>query len=321
MRKALALVLVLASCAPAAGRHTTPAPAVETRVPVDSTALYVRAVGRGRPVIVLHGGPDFDHAYLLPDLDRLADTARLVYYDQRGRGRSTAGVRAEQVSLASEIDDLDAVRRHVGADAPVLLGHSWGAVLALEYALRHPDRVSALVLLNPAPASAADAAAFRAAYVARLGDAMARQRAIVEGAAYRAGDPDAVAARYRIHFAPALRRPEDLERLMRAMHAGFVRQGSTGILLARAAEDRIMADTWQVPGYDLLPRLRALRMPALVIAGADDFIPVPLVGHIAAALPRATLVTLPACGHFAYMECPAEVRAAVRDFLARVPTQ
>ena len=71
-----------------------------------------REIGQGPPVIVLHGGPDFDHGYLLPDLDRLADAFRLIYYDQRGRGRSADQVLPEEVTLASEIDDLDMVRQH-----------------------------------------------------------------------------------------------------------------------------------------------------------------------------------------------------------------
>src|SRR5262245_27481069 len=62
--------------------------AIETRVPVGGASLYTRAIGHGRPLIVLHGGPDFDHGYLLPDMDRLSDTYRLIYYDQRGRGKS-----------------------------------------------------------------------------------------------------------------------------------------------------------------------------------------------------------------------------------------
>jgi proline iminopeptidase len=58
--------------------------AAETRIPIGSTSLYSRAIGRGTSIIVLHGGPDFDHGYLLPDLDRLSDAFRLIYYDQRG---------------------------------------------------------------------------------------------------------------------------------------------------------------------------------------------------------------------------------------------
>jgi pimeloyl-ACP methyl ester carboxylesterase len=143
---------------------------------------------------------------------------------------------------------------------------------------------------------------------------MARQRAIVAGAAYRAADPDAVAARYRIHFEHALSRPQDYERLMTAMKEAFVSQGPAGILKARAIEDRLMRDTWQIEDYDLRPRLRALTVPTLVIAGDHDFIPPSIAAHIAQALPNATLVTAANCGHFAYLECPAEVRKAVNEF-------
>jgi proline iminopeptidase len=128
-------------------------PPRETRIPVGKTSLYAREIGGGAPVIVLHGGPDFDHGYLLPDLDRLADAFRLIYYDQRGRGRSAEGVEPEDVTLLSDVEDLDAVRQHYRLESPALLGHSWGAVLALEYALRYPSRVSRLILMNPAPAS------------------------------------------------------------------------------------------------------------------------------------------------------------------------
>ena len=78
--------------------------------------LYTRESGKGPPIIVLHGGPDFDHSYLLPDLDRLASTYRLICYDQRGRGRSAAGVKPEDVTLESEMQDLDAVRRKYGLE-------------------------------------------------------------------------------------------------------------------------------------------------------------------------------------------------------------
>jgi proline iminopeptidase len=306
--------LAPSSSAPAFAAPAAGAAPRETRVPVAGTSLYAREVGRGRPLIVLHGGPDFDHAYLLPDLDRLGDAFRLVYYDQRGRGRSAAGVRPEDVSLASEIADLERVRRHFRLDAPAILGHSWGAVLALEYALRHPRRVSHLVLMNPAPVSASGVAVLRKAYLEGLGAEAARQKEIVSGAAYQAGDPEAVAARYRIHFRQALKRTEDYEKLMAAMTAQFVRQGREGILKARAVEDRLFRDTWRVDGYDLLPRLRRLRIPTLVITGSADFIPVEIAERIARAIPGAEFVTLADCGHFAYLECPEAVRRALDAF-------
>ena len=107
--------------------------------------LYVREVGSGRPLVVVHGGPDFNHRYLLPELDRLAECCRLVYYDQRGRGRSFVVAAAIEVTMQSEVDDLDGVRRRLGLDTVALLGHSWGALVAMEYALAFPEQVSHLM--------------------------------------------------------------------------------------------------------------------------------------------------------------------------------
>jgi proline iminopeptidase len=314
---AAALIVTVAEDRASVPQTERTSAARETYIPVGKSSLYSRDLGRGRPLVVLHGGPDFDSAYLLPELDRLGDAFRLIYYDQRGRGKSAEHVKPDDVTLASDVADLDAMRQHFRLDSAALLGHSWGTVLALEYALRHPALVSHMILMNPAPASASDLAAFRKVYVEKLGAEMNRQREIVATAAYKEGVPDAVAARYRVHFKPALYRSEDYEKLMARMKAAFIRQGKEGIVKARAVEDRLMLDTWQADGYDLLPRLRTLNVPTLVIWGDHDFIPIEISEHIARALPNARLVTLKDCGHFTYMECAGDVRKAIDEFLQR----
>jgi proline iminopeptidase len=319
----LMIAIVIAALVVATPAGTLGAPqterskvAAETRIPVGKTTLYSRTIGHGPAVIVLHGGPDFDSGYLLPELDRLSDAFRLIYYDQRGRGKSAGNVRPQDVTLLSDLDDIDRVRRHYGLDTVALLGHSWGAVLALEYVRRHPTRVSHLILMNPAPVSASDLAAVRKIYLERLGEAMDRQREIVASAAYQAGDPETVAARYRIHFKPSLKRPEDYETMMARMRAGFLSQGKDGILEARAVENELMHDTWDVAGYDLFPKLAKLRVPTLVIAGDHDFM-VGAAERIAQAVPHAELRTIKDCGHFSFLECPDEVRQAFNDFFRR----
>jgi proline iminopeptidase len=311
---------VLPSHSAAAQQPRSGTAATEASIPVGSASLYARVIGRGEPVIVLHGGPDFDQGYLLPEMDQLSDAYRLIYYDQRGRGRSAEQVRPQDVTITSDVDDLDKVRFHFGLETTALLGHSWGAVLALEYALRHPTHVSHLILMNPAPASASDVAVLRKAYLEKIGGDMDRQREIVASTAYKEGDPAAVTARYRIHFKLALARPEDYEKLMAKMQAAFYSQGNDGIVKAQAVEDQLMRDTWDIPGYDLLPKLRSLRIPTLVITGDHDFIPIEVAEHIAHAIPDATLVTIKDCGHFSYLECPAEVRKALSDFFLRSTT-
>ena len=93
----------------------------ESRIPVGDASLYVRDIGKGQPVIVLHGGPDFDQSYFGTDLDRWRDAFQVIFYDQRGRGRSADRVRPTDVTLASDLDDLDRVRQHFGEESPVVL--------------------------------------------------------------------------------------------------------------------------------------------------------------------------------------------------------
>jgi proline iminopeptidase len=307
------LVLAFAVACATAGAQSKRAPH-ESRIAVNGAELYCREIGQGTPMIVLHGGPDFDSSYLLPELDSLADKFHLIYYDQRGRGRSADGVKPDDVTLESEMADLDKVREHFHLDKVVLLGHSWGTVLALEYALRHPERVSRLLLMDPAPASTADIVRFRDERVQKWPVLMELKNAIAQTRAYKEAAPDAVVAYYRQHFKPAFAKQSAYEALILKMQARFIEQGKEGILKSRAIEDRLVNETWASPGgYDLHPRLKALNIPALVITGDHDFFPF-TAEHIAQAIPGARLVTLKECGHFPYLECPAPLREQINAF-------
>lgn len=276
--------------------------------------LYWREVGDGKPIIVLHGGPDFDHNYLLPEMDRLADSFRLIYYDQRGRGRSAQGVKPEDVSIRSEIEDLEKLRRHFHLDSIAVLGHSWGGLLAMEYATRYPDRVSHLVLMNTAPASREDSVAFRQQLLRRrpAGD-VERMRALSSTIRYQQGDLDAEAEYYRIHFRLTVPQLEELERIIGRLRSNFTNEG---VLTARAIEQRLYAETWLSAEYDLFPKLRELNTPTLVIHGHEDLVPVDLATRIAQAIPGADLSVLQGCGHFSYLQRPDEVHERVAALFA-----
>jgi len=309
MRTWLAACMVLAAGA-AAGAAEPPR---EGYVPAKGARLFYRETGSGPPVIVIHGGPDFDMNYLLPDMDRLAGRFRLVYYDQRGRGKSAAGVRPEDVSLESEVNDLDTLRKFLHLESVTLLGHSWGGVIAAAYAARHPGAVSRLILLNTAPLTHDDFLLLRAAFSSKRPPADAAQmRAIASGEAFRDGNPDTVAEYYRLHFRMTVRDTALLARLVRSLGRGFT---SDGILKARAIEDRLRGETWLDTAYDALRPLAALSIPVLVIHGDYDFIPVGCAAHAAQVIPGARLVVLKECGHFAYMEKPEDVLREITNFL------
>jgi proline iminopeptidase len=138
--------------------------------------------------------------------------------------------------------------------------------------------------------------------------------AIAATPAYANGDPDTVAAYYRVHFRRALARPADLERVIASLRASFT---SEGILLARAIEDRLTDETWLADAYDPLAQLAARSIPTLIIAGDHDIVPAAIVDHMAARIHGARLVTLQGCGHFASLECPDATQAADRDIPRR----
>ena len=240
-------------------------------IPLDNAKLYFREIGQGQPLLILHGGPDFDHTYLLPDLDRLSDRFRLIYYDQRGRGKSAEHVQPEEVTIQSEIEDIEALRKYFQLESLAVLGHSWGGGLALEYALRHPKHVSHLILMNTAPVSHEDYLLLRQDRRERSPADIEQLKALASSdAGYQQGDPDTVARYYRIHFRAALRQPEHLEKVITNLRASFTKEG---ILKARAVEEHLVNETWLSEEYDLLPKLEGLRLPTLVLHGDHDFIP------------------------------------------------
>jgi proline iminopeptidase len=281
--------------------------ASEGTIPVENSGLYYREKGEGQPVIVLHGGPSFDHNYLLPDMDRLTyPSLRFIYYDQRGRGKSATNVEPETVSIESEVQDLEGLRKYFRLDLIALLGHSWGGLLAMEYAIRYPDRVSHLILLNTAPASHDDwlLTEKNLGKVKELDDLSRRL-------GYKEGDPDTVAEYYRIYFRPSLRRPELLERLIENLRRGFTKEG---ILRARKIGNRLWEETYSSKEYNLLPRLEPLKVRTLVIHGDYDLVPPACAARIAQAISGARFVLLSETGHFAYIESTNEVRKEISNF-------
>jgi proline iminopeptidase len=209
------------------------------------------------------------------------------------------------------MEDLESLREYFHLEAVPLLGHSWGGLLAMEYAIRHQERVSHLILLNTAPVSAGDFILLQQHRRERVAADLEKLDARATDARYQQGDPDTVAAYYRIHFRATLRHPEHLESLINRLRSSFTKKG---ILKAREIEQRLLNETWLSSDYNLFPRLQQLTIPTLILHGEHDHIPVECAIHVAEAIPGARFSLLRNCGHFPYLECPEEVRKEIVDF-------
>ena len=270
---------------------------------VRGVELFERRIGEGPPVVVLHGGPGADHGYLLPGFDLIATGRELVYYDQRGGGRSPVP-RDVPVGWHEQVADLDALRQLWGLERLVIVGYSWGGLLAQLYATEHAERVERLALVSTAPSWRAARDEFERRFAERnLAPALQAERDAVRASDLRARDPDGFQRRmFELSVVPYFYDPSKARELTPFRVIG-----------------RTQEELWKSLGdYDLRPRLRALRgIPTLVMHGHDDPIPIEAARESAVLL-GAEFHGLDRCGHCPHVERSEEFRRILDGFLPRI---
>ena len=266
--------------------------------------LFVETEGSGPPLVLLPAIPGVDHAWFHPYLSSLAPETTVVYYDAAGCGRSEAppGPRA---TLEGAVADLEALREALGHERIDLLGHGFGAAVAVRYAERHPQRAGRLILVGPS----LRAAAFLTApgLIGALTPEMRKALEAIDADRYLSAD-GRLRQRIRI-LAPLLfRRLGD-----RGFHRAFV-EGLT--VSAGVFEAIASVHPGGEEGADLLPALRRLEHPVLIVAGRHDLTAPPGDAEaVRRAIPKATLVVLEESGALPFADQPVDFLRAVRTFL------
>ena len=266
----------------------------------DGVSLFVEELGEGLPLIVLHGGPGMDHTMFRPYLDPLSEDYRLLYVDQRGQGRSDR-VDPTTLSLKVFAHDVDLLAEALGLERFVLLGHSFGAIVATGHAI-HIGTADAYVI-----SGGGDSSANLEADVAVALEAM-------EGA----GGPIAESWEHE----KTVQTEEELAELIRTqMPFHFAGEPPPGY-----GEDTVGAPEvlrhFANEGYGEFDFTRALgrvAKPALVIVGERDRTTTPRAARVLhEGIPGSELVILPGVGHLSFVEAPESYLGAVRGFLSGV---
>ena len=266
---------------------------------VRGVELFERRIGSGPETVVLHGGPGAHHDYLLPGFDSLSPGRTLIYYDQRGGGRSPVD-RSVPVGWPEHVADLEALRDTWGLDRLSLVGYSWGGLLALLYAVHHPERVSRLGLVSPAPVWRDARNRFEAEFAKRNTDpALQAERKALRESGLREADLDAYQKRlFELSVVPYFHDPARARELTPFRVTGRTQQ-----------------EVWETLGeFDLRPALRALRVPAIVLHGTSDPIPPDASATLAECL-RAPFHPVERCGHVPYVEQPEEFARIIGGWL------
>jgi proline iminopeptidase len=278
---------------------------VEERVPVDDgVVLWTATGGAGSvPVVLCHGGAGL-WDYLQPVAESLSSVAHVHRWEQRGCGRSG---RVGPYSITRYLADLEFLRRHFGHERWMAVGHSWGAGLALRYALTHRERVTGVL------------------YVSGTGFGQAWREAYHREADRR------LTASQRERRDELARRPRTAreEREWRVLsYLPDVGDPDRAVPIAAAFADVPYAINFEcntalneeekrTVEADLLARSRALDVPVLVVHGSRDPRPLSALEAMLAALPRAEFVLMDGVGHLPWLEEPVPFGRIARDFVTR----
>lgn len=288
-----------------------PAQSITGNAPSAGVDLYYHTYGEGSPLLVLNGGPGLSSEHfadLARRLAQLGDGYQVILFDQRGTGRSPLGVvDSTTVTVELMVQDIEALRVHLGIDRWIVFGHSWGGMYAMLYATAHPDRVRNLMLSS---AGGADLS-----WLDFVGDNLRfrlgpERRAIFERSFdpdYQALDPDraererveAMATAYVYH-------PEHIPFVVEAL----TRDGAN----FPAVRGLVYADLRRI-GYDLYDELAAFMPPALIIHGRQDILGDLTPYRTHQALAQSELVWLDRCSHYGWLDQPEAYFATVETFL------
>ncbi len=284
----------------------------------DSARLFYRVMGHGGDTLIaIHGGPGVDLESIAGDFALLAEHHVVIFYDQRGAGRSELSKDTSRLVVARQIADLDEVRRHFGAQRVTLVAHSYGPLLAASYALAHPEAVSRMVFFGPVPPRRGDFWQRFAANMSPRLDSAARARQA--DASKRLADPNADTRQAcRDYWAVGMRpRLAEPDRTLPLIKSDLCASDPAGIRYGLTVTNRVVMASYG--DWDLRERLRQLNVPTLVVHGEQESIPMDLVEEWVTSLPHARLLRVPRAAHFTYAERPELVWPEVERFLAEPP--
>ncbi|MBN1834111.1 MAG: alpha/beta hydrolase [Deltaproteobacteria bacterium] len=294
----------------------------------DGVSLYHFSEGKGRNVLILHGGPGYPYRKMWSGLRQLTDNYRFHYYDQRGCGKSSRPVNGfassnyyenvklldKMLGLGTQLADIERIRQILGDNKLILIGHSFGAFQAVLYAAEFPDKVDGLILVSPANMllmPQQSGGLFEIIKSRLPADEKPAYEQFMDdyfdfGSIFSKTEDDLVAANQELaeYFEVSTEstevRKEKSEATLQAKPGGWM---VFGMYFSMGT------------AHDYRQALKVVRAPVLVIHGDDDFQEVDVERMYANSLPNARLETLKSATHFMYEEKPEEFSKMVGAFL------
>lgn len=275
---------------------------------INGTQLYYKVVGQGEPILIIHGGPGLNHKYLFPNLQFLTDRYQLIFYDQRASGRSSLTLDSNSVTIDNFIQDIDELRNTFGIEKLNIMAHSWGGLLAMKYAIKHPENTKSLILISSVGASSEISTMANQILAEQFTKEDSMHRAeIIQTDEFQKREPNAIESLMKIGFKHQFYNIIFLDSLNLSLNKDYIK---TSQLLQNLAKD--------LTEYDFHSDLNKIQSPTLLIYGSHDPLTELAGTRIHESIEKSEFKILDNCGHFPFIEKKDEFKSIVVIFLEAI---
>ncbi len=302
------LVTALTACSPMGSSAPTPTPKTGLQA-INGTHLYYEIIGQGAPLFVLHGSGG-SHRYFLPYMESLSDDYQLFFYDQRGTGLSDGHLDLGGISIDQFVEDLEALRVAFGFEKISLMGHSWGAIIALAYALKYQAHLDHLILVDSIPVNDKFLIEFSKTYQERYQRLNTdEQKELTTTCTGRSAQlsPEAIDECSQIDAQLRFYDPAKAASVDSAIDENTLKNADTVSALIETSFNKMQQD------FD--HQLPTIHVPTLIIHGDFDPIPLKSSEYLHEQISESQIVIITKAGHFPFIEQPEQFVAVLRSFL------
>ncbi|MCE7983198.1 MAG: alpha/beta fold hydrolase [Caldilinea sp. CFX5] len=304
------LLLALTACQPIVDDRSPVEKAFDAGelMAINGTELFVKVVGEGEPIIMLHGGPGAEHIFFSKYTEVLADDYQLIYYDQRSTGFSIPDTEPANLTIDTFVEDLEGIRQALKLEQVTLLGWSWGGNLAMYYAAKYPQYLNGIILVDPGNIDPA----FDEAFNAKFEERTTPEELDALDAAYQKLTTEKSGEAYN-EFARLLLPIYMADKSL--IHGLEIVIPDNSAIYGDAVAAGLFTD---LETYDELAAIARITSPTLIIHGDEDLIPLESSQQIHEAIAGSQLVVLEGIGHIPFVEAPVAFFATVRDFMQQI---
>ena len=274
-----------------------------TKIKINNTELFYTEYGSGTPFLTMHGGLGLDHSYLRPVLDPLADIFHLIYYDFRGHGRSGKPP-INTITYEQLAEDAEALRKELDLKTIGVIGNSAGGYVALNYAIKYPDNLKYLILIDTAPAF----------------DYMGEMMELVK---QKKPTPEMI----KTFNAPVAPTPDEFKKQFKILQPLYFYNYTPEFEeMAIKLMDKVIftpeaaaLNDVLTPKFNVCSQLSEIKAITLILVGEDDFIcPPSQAKRMHEAIPNSDLHIFEKSGHYPFFEDPDNFYEVIRNWFEKV---